>query len=402
MKRHYLLAAFAAALLATTAPSHSAVTSSKEKGPNVTPAVAKSLQSAQKLLQANPPDFKTALDLVHEAQAVPNRTPDDDYMINQFVATVAVGTQDYATATVAYEALADSPLLAQDDSKATILTNAVLLATAKEHYQKAVHYGDMLAALGPLTYKVEANLAVAYYDLKDNAHAQTYAQKAVDDAKAAGQQPDPNALSVLYNMRLKNPAEAEATLEQMAAQSGSSDAWGKLVGYTLDHSKLRDMDAIDLFRLAAATNATVSAQDWSLLGTVALRNGYPGDAMTAAKHGGKAPGAAAKAAVDERDLKSQEAMAKSKGGEFNTKLAEDYYGYGRYAEAEAAARRAISMGGAKDPSEPHMVLGMALAGQGRFGDAVQAFQRVPSSNRVAHLWVVYAQSKMQPASAAAH
>ncbi len=86
-------------------------------------------------------------------------------------------------------------------------------------------------------------------------------------------------------------------------------------------------------------------------------------------------------------------------------LAEDYYGYGRYSDAEAAARRAIAKGGMKDPPEAHMVLGMALVGLGRHGDAVQAFQHAsgtPAATKIAHLWQVYAQSKSQPASAAAH
>jgi len=404
MKRLFLPAAFAAALLATTATSYSAGSGSGAAAPKVTPAVAKPLAGAQKLMQASPPDFKTALDLVHEAQAVPNRTPDDDYMINQFVASIAVGLKDYATATTAYEALADSPLLAQDDSKATILTNAVLLSTAKEHYQKAIHYGELLSAVGPLNNKVEANLAVAYFDTKDLPHAQTYAQKAIDDSKAAGEQPDPNAMSVLYNSRLKSndTAAAEGMLEQMAAQSGSPDSWNRLITYTMDHSKPREIDAINLMRLAAVTNASMSAGDWSLLGSIALRKGYPGDALTAARHGGKAPGASAKAAADQRDLAREDAAGRSRNGEFNVQLAEDFYGYGRYADAEAAARRAISMGGAKDPSEPHMVLGMALVGQGRYADAVQSFEKVTAGSKTAHLWSVYAQSKTQPASASAH
>jgi predicted Zn-dependent protease len=139
------------------------------------------------------------------------------------------------------------------------------------------------------------------------------------------------------------------------------------------------------------------------MGVLALRKGYPGDALTASRHGGKAPGASAKAQVDQRDLPREEAQSKGKNGEFSLQLAEDYYGYGRYAEAEAAARRAIAKGAMKEPGEANMVLGMALVGQGRYSDAVQAFQQVSGgASKCAHLWLVYAQSKSQAGSAAAH
>ena len=400
MKRHYLLAALAAAFLATAAPVRAADTSA----PKVTPAVGKPLAEAEKLLQATPPDYKTALDKIHEAQAVPNRSPIDDYDINLFLGQTAAALKDYATATTAFEAVAESPMLAQDDNKASMLQNAIILSTAASHYQKVIQYGNTLAAMGPLPYNIQERLAVAYYNTNDYARAKDYAEKGAAGAKAAGQQPEPAVLQIMVNSQIKsnNQSGAEATLEQLASQSGSPDVWGKLIDYMLTNSKPRDIDAINLMRLAAVTNADVEKLDWTLLASLSLRKGYPGEAMTAAKHGGKAPGAAAKAAADERDLPREEAVAKTKNGEFSVQLAEDFYGYGRYAEAETAARRAISMGGVKDPGEAHMVLGMALVGQGRYSDAVEAFQHVTSGAKTAHLWVIYAQSKSQPASAAAH
>jgi len=376
-----------------------------DSGPKISPAVAKPLLEAQKLMAAG--DLKTALDMVHEAQAVPGRTAFDDYEINQFVANIAVGQKDFPTAATAYEALADSPMLDQDENKVSTLSNAVILSSSIQHYQKSLQYGDRLAALGPLTYKVQGTLAIDYFDLHDFAHAKDLAQKAIDGAKAAGQQPDPNWLSVMVNSQMKSndTAGAEASMEQLAATSGSPDAWANIIRYGIDHWKPREIDAIDLLRLAVVTNAAVSASDYTFMAGLALRKGYPGDALTASRHGGSAPGAAAKAATDERDLPREEAASKSQKGEFSVQLAEDYYGYGRYAEAEAAARRAIEKGGVKDPGEGHMVLGMALVGLGRPADAAQAFQAVSGGTgetRAAHLWMLYAQSKSAPASASAH
>jgi hypothetical protein len=198
--------------------------------------------------------------------------------------------------------------------------------------------------------------------------------------------------------KLGDKAGGFATLEQLATTYGDPDDWSLLIGIALG-TKGSDMDVLNLLRLAAAAGAPLSAGDYTMMASIALHAGLPGDAMVAAKHGGAAPGASAKAAQDQKSLAAQEAAGKAQGGEYNVKLAEDYIGYGRYAEAEAAARRAIAKGGAKNPSEPNMVLGIALVGQGKFADAEQAFQQVtggPAATQAARLWSEFAKFKASP------
>ena len=165
----------------------------------VSPAVGKPLAEAQKFVQASTPDYKSALDLVHSAQAIPNRTPIDDYFINQFLGQISGATKDIPSAAASFEAVADSPLIEQDPNKPSLLQNAIILSTAANHYRKAVGYGDKLAALGPLKYNVDGYLAVDYYNLHDDARARDYAQKAVDGAKAAGET-DRNGQTVLTSL----------------------------------------------------------------------------------------------------------------------------------------------------------------------------------------------------------
>ena len=169
-------------------------------GMNVSPAVGKPLAEAQKLMNASPPDYRSALDMVHTAQAVPNRTPTDDYFINQFLGQIAAATKDNATAAARFESVADSPMIEQDANKPALLQNALILSTAASHYRKAIGYGAKLSALGPLKHNIQGYLAVDYYNIHDDAHARDYAQKAVDGAKAAGEQPDPNAATVLAGL----------------------------------------------------------------------------------------------------------------------------------------------------------------------------------------------------------
>jgi hypothetical protein len=107
--------------------------------------------------------------------------------------------------------------------------------------------------------------------------------------------------------------------------------------------------------------------DYGIIAALALSNGYPVEAQAdleagqaAGKLNGKAaaqlPAVRARAAKDRASIASFDSMAtKSPNGELDVKLAEAYYGYGRYEDAVAAARRGLSKGGGKtDANEANM------------------------------------------------
>jgi hypothetical protein len=111
------------------------------------------------------------------------------------------------------------------------------------------------------------------------------------------------------------------------------------------------------------------------------------------------------AAADERMLPQiASAAAKSRSGEQDIKLAEDYWGYGRYADAEAAARRAVGKGGLKTPAEGPLMIGATEVAQGKYAEAQQTLSQVSGSEaarRTAHLWSIFAQSRQGGRTAAA-
>jgi Flp pilus assembly protein TadD len=143
---------------------------------------------------------------------------------------------------------------------------------------------------------------------------------------------------------------------------------------------------------------------------VTTKAGYPGETVSMLEHGlqkgeikpgdqtaGPLAAARQKTVEDKRALPGFDAQAKArKTGDFDVKVAETYYGYGQYAEAEAAARRAMSKGGVKNPAEAPMLLGMSLARQGKNAEAVDVFSKVggnANEQKIAHLWTLYAQRK---------
>lgn len=362
---------------------------------NVTPAVGKALNDAIAAIQQK--DYKTALTHVQEAQAVPNRTPYDDYRINQILTNVAFSMQNLPMADQAAEAAADSPALPAED-KAGILKNALLLSAEEKHWSKAVSYGQQLDAMNALDDTTAADYAVALYNTNDQAKALQYAQKSLDMSKTAGKQPDPAAQQIVMNSQAKsNPQAAAEMLENIVAQTNAPSDWSRLIDYYFGAAGMNDVYAMDLYRLKLVTHS-LHGDDASLAGRLANQLGYFGDAekiMEAGGVGGSALSSArAGAARDQASMSSQIAEARRSSGEVAVKVAEGLYGYGRYAEAEEIARYAMGKGGLKNPAEAPLLVGMSQVGQGKNADAVQTFNSVTgnaASTKTAHLWSIYAQ-----------
>jgi hypothetical protein len=367
---------------------------------SVSPAIAKQIGAAQKLLAAG--DNKAALDQVRAAQAASGRTPEDDYIINEFLAAISIKLHDIPTATTALEAMADSPLLDKDPSKPDTLSSAMTAALGAKDYAKTITYAQKLEAVRPLSGIEFVVLAQAYYFSNDLPHAKEVAEKGIAAAKAAGTDPDRSLLQIVYNAQNAGPDKAAAivTLEEMAGAYNNAEDWERLIDLALG-IKGSDTDALNLLRLAVVTGASIDVADYNLMGDIAMRRAFYGDALTASRHGGKAPGADAKAAKDQKELPGLLASAPKQDAKYNFSFAEDLYGYGRFAEAEQLARTALAKGW--PAADANMLIAMCLVGEGKYNDAVAAFKQVaggPSAQRAAHLWSTYAQHKAAPPPAA--
>jgi tetratricopeptide (TPR) repeat protein len=419
MNMRFVRAALAACLLGSAAiiavgvplaPAYA-----KSSGPSVSAPVAKLLQPAQKAMQAN--DFKTAMDLIKQAQALPDQTPFDTFTINNFLANAAIGMKDYATADTAYEAMADSSAL-PDEEKAQTFHNATLLAAQAKHYDKAIKYGEAYLALGTQDPQIIGVMAQAYYFQNDFANAQTMAKKALD-ATPPGQAPNLGALEIMLSaqVKAKQQDQAIATLEQIVTYYDDPEDWGQLIGVSLGAKGIKDYEALDISRLRTPTHATTSGEDYSIWGSLALGLSLPVEAdaafqaglssgkLTASgKTGQQIATARSGAATDRKTISQFDATArKSANGDLDAKLADTYFGYGRYDDAVAAARRAMQKGGKVDQNQMNMVIAMSLAMKGDNAGANAALGAIKSPSagmaRAQHIWQLFINRKTSTAAA---
>ena len=104
----------------------------------------------------------------------------------------------------------------------TTLHNAILLSAQAQHWPQVIADAKQLEALKGMDDKAYAVLGQAYYFTKDIANAKLAAQKSVDMAKAAGQQPQQAALEIIMSAQAKGNDQAAAlkTLETLAVNYG--------------------------------------------------------------------------------------------------------------------------------------------------------------------------------------
>lgn len=405
MKTKLVRAGFVAALMSATALIAMAPTAATAADtPKISPAVLKPLSVASKALQAK--DFKGAIASLQEAQAVPDQTPYDTYVINKLLSVAEINIQDDAAADKPAEDAADSPAMPDTDKK-DILHNALLLAAQAQHYPKVITYGQELDQMNLLDDSTSAMLAIAYYYQKDTANAQKYAQKSVDMAKAAGKQPNEAAMQVIMGSQAAtDQGAAERTLEQLVTTYNRPDDWDELVGVSLGMKGLTNADALNMYRVLYIQGTMKTGDDYTYMGNLAdaqrnfvearnvLQAGVAAGKISAGAALSKARG---EAAGDEKIISQAiSAAEKSKKGEDDMEIAQDLWGYGRYADVESIATAAKAKGGIKDPGEADVLIGMAQIAQGKFDAGIATLGQVNGSaarTRTAHLWVLYAQTK---------
>lgn len=372
---------------------------------SLTRGVNNALAEAQKATNAG--DLAAANAAIAKARAVSGKTDYDDYMINSVAVTVAVKGQDMAGAAAAAEGAADSPAIPEDQKQATLRT-ALILANNQKHFDKSVVYAKALAATNPTDQTSQTAIIQAYYFAKDYPDATAAIQKRIDADKAAGKPVDRQTLQMMLDIKVaqKDEAGAELILEQLVAAYNDPADWTQMIDVAISSKGIRDVEVIWLGRLLFASGAKPSQQDVDLFGSTSSRLTFFGDAQIAKEHGGTGyPDPGPRAEADKKTIQAQIAAGAKQNGNYSAKLSEALYSYGMYAEAEAAAKMAMTKGGAADATEAPMVLGQSLVAQGKYDDAIAAFGQVqgggPATARITRLWVALANIKKNPPAAAA-
>jgi hypothetical protein len=371
--------------------------------------VAKLLVPAQESLKNK--QYAAALAKIHEAAALPDKTPFDVYTIAEFGCTANIGAANYAEAAKDCETRLDSSFM--PPAEVPQLTRALLALNYQlKNYDKAIDFGQR-AIKGGFATDENKNLVVQAYYLKGSFKEAYKAESAIVDGQIhAGQQPKEAELTMVLStcVKLEDTACVNHTMERLVTYYPKQEYWKNLLFTLRKNTSTNDTTTLQTYRLMLDVDVLFEASDFNEMAQLALDAGSPGEAQRILEKGFEKgvfteqrikdrntrllETVKKQAATDQAGLPKLEAdAANAPTGVKSAAAGLAEYGYGQYDKAADLLSKGIAKGGLKDETNTRLLLGIAQLKAGHKDDAVKSFKAVkgdPALEQLAALWVVHA------------
>jgi tetratricopeptide (TPR) repeat protein len=378
------------------------------KGPSVSKALSKPIQAAQAAIKAE--NWAECLAALEAAEAIAERTPYDDYAINELRIPCAARSDDFVKAGTALEqGLQIGQANGFLDEAAVKQRHKQLMQVNYQlkNYGKVVDYGKLAIAADPGNPDLRVMTAQALYLTPDYPGTVAFVEPWVRELETRGEVPPEVALSLWSSacVRLKDDACTLSAVEKQAAYAPSEEAWSNLT--LLMMRAAPPEQGLNVLRFANEVGTLKTGDDVAEYASLALEKGFPGEAQSvveaaiaAGKFGGPGkttPGAAnllqmakSASAPDRASLPRQaKDAAAAKTGLAEVRLGQAYLSYGQPEEAVGAIERGIAKGGVRDLADANLSLGIARLRAGDRTGAATAFDAVqgnPFLQRLAGYW----------------
>ena len=381
-----------APVLMTSAHAQKADAAAAAPANTVRPELFKLIDSnqVQQLLASK--NFAELQNRITQAEAIPNKTPYETYVVNRVKMIHGSGTNNDAAVIQAAEAVIASGFEPKENQAKLVLAMADMQYKAK-NYGATVEQLKRYESLGGDMTTARPLLLRALYLNKDYAGAKTELVRVIEATEKAGKTPSQEDLKLLLSAahESKDAAAYATAVEKMVAYYPSDEYWNELIrvgvikkpGFNADNF-------MTVLRLEFAATKSMREEDYVDLAETALREGFPTEAKNAMDAGyaagvlGKGANAKAhgqlrdrankQAADDAKNIASGEASAaKSKNGAGLVNLGWAYSTMGQHDKAIGFIQQGIAKGGLKQPDEAKLRLGAALANAGPKDEAIKTF-----------------------------
>lgn len=384
---------------------------SKPAAPKINPKVLKPLQAALEL--ANAGKYAEAEVELQAAEAVPGKTPFEQFQVDELAGFAAIKQQKFNAAGAAYERSLASGLIPADQVKDRLrLLAQVYLQTEPRDLTKSGEFGKRwLETTGTRDPAMLGLVGQSAYFGNNYGEAVSYMQEAVTATRAAGQKPEENWLLILQSAQAKlgNAPGVTETTTDLLRYYPRPEHWTTLSRTLLAQAANKDRQILQVYRLMYQVGAMDQPDQFIEAANAAIQVGSPGEAVkfmekgfasgVLEKGGDKAKSQALLAevrrlgAADQKTLPQfeKEALA-AKAGEADVRLGEAFLSYDKPAKGVEAIQRGIGKGGIKSAEEANLSLGRAYVLVRDNAEAIKAFELVksPEHAQLAQLWSIYA------------
>jgi hypothetical protein len=410
------LALMLAAIGLNAAPAlmHSASAQNKDAPAAAAPADAvrpelyKLLDPAQTKALMDAKNYTELQNRLTQAEAIANRTPYENYILNRTKLSLATGTRDDKLLQSSLEAIIASGKLPAAD--APRFTKALADSYyGSKNYAKAIelYKGIQATATGADKDAVDAALIRSYYFNNDFAQVVTLLGPQLDAQVKAGKTPSMEDLRLYGSaaIKVKDNASYQKGLEMLVAYYPNDDYWADLIKRgVFQRPGFNEANYADVLRLQFAASKQMPAENYNDLAELALKDGFPAEAkkvvdagfatgaLSTAAHKQLRDRANKQAADDAKTIASSEAgAAKGKGGAGLVNLGWEYVNMDQFDKGIGFIEQGIAKGGLKSADEAKLRLGIAYARAGNKAKALQTFETVKAGgglSDMAKYWIV--------------
>ncbi|HUH84669.1 MAG TPA: hypothetical protein VLX85_08650 [Stellaceae bacterium] len=371
------------------------------------PQVGQPVEAAEQLVKQK--KLKEALAKLAEADAVPDKSPYEIYIIEATRAVVEIDSADFPAAIEAIDAVLATGMLPPAEALQR-RASLVDLAYQTKDYPAVVTYAQRYYEAGGEETGPRLLMAQAYYLQNDFADAARVSQAVLQDEQKSGKPPSEAVLQMLASSDYKQQDQAGYidAMKELVATHPKQQYWVELLAAVRRRPGFAGRLVLDLDRLSAAVGAMDRADQYMEGAQLALEAGLPGDAKTLLDKGYAAGvlGKGADAARQQRlaDMAKREAAGDDEGlarlareaetaanGLFWIKLGDAYASDGRYGSAIEAYQKGIATGGLAHPDDAELHLGLAYlaAKEGEKARAtLSAVSAADGARDLAQLWLI--------------
>ncbi len=378
------------------------------------PEIGKPLQAAQDLMRAS--KFKDALAKIREAESAPNRTPQENFVIDSMRGSAASGAGDSATATRSFEAAVASGK-APTATQLKMIEALVGMHYSARDYPAAIQWATRYAREGGSGGQTRTLLIQAYFQSGDFANTAKESLADIQADQKAGRTPSEEKLQLLANayLRQKNSSGYISTIEKLLNYYPKKSLWADVVSRLQNKPGFSDRLSLDVYRIKFATGNLTTPSDYMEMAQLALQADYPAEAKKIVDEGYKTGVLGKGAEVDRqkrlRDLtekqvsENQKSIASGKEeneanaartGDSLVTLGYNFVISGQAAKGIPMIEAGIAKGGLKRPEDAKLLLGIALIQSGQKAKGIQTLKSVQGTDGtsdLANLWVIFAQKQ---------
>jgi tetratricopeptide (TPR) repeat protein len=398
---------------AAQAPAAPAPTGVPPASAKISRSIAKEMTVAQLALQGG--RWNEALDNLIAAQAKSPLTAVDTKTIDDFKAYAFIKINNLEAAQTAYEAeLATGVPTVEETAK--IFQRLFRLAASRQHYSKAIDYGQRLADSGAIGVDDLAIMSQIFYLNRDCRGSALWADKAIAAFHEAGEPPKEN----LYQFKLQCASDAGDTAGMAAAAAelirltNKAGYWNTLLRLERQAER-NDHDLLMIYRLMYDTHSMSLGTDYIEMAQLLGDAGLSGEGLTVLEKAFSSglvldiqkerttrlmESMRTRADADRRELLGYSGARGSLAMPRNENVGEFYFGLGDYQEAAAAIAGAVETHTVKHVDDAYVYLGRAQVALKDPQAARAAFMELKTapgvSPRVIRIWSLYAETIAPP------